>query len=410
MAKPSLIRHINQARVLRLLKDRGNLSRAELARCLNLTRTTLTFVTSALIETGLVTEGGESSVAQATGRPGTALRLNPDGAFFLGAEIAAEHIHLILINLEGTILCRETAKLHSRNPESVCEQVVQMVQSVWSRRLAGSNRLRGVGVTVSALVNADGVIRIAPTFSWHRVDMRGALKAKLNIPVFVDNDANGAALAELSFGKRAGQSDLCLLFLDVGVGAGLVFNRKLFRGSEGLAGEIGHLTLDPAKNVQAEEKGAIETQLGRDGLLASYRRIGGRAKTLEAFLQDLRKKKPSAQEAVRVWGEWLTLAIKNLADLFNPQLVVLAGSLSELFPFVEADVRNRLQDRRFPTVESLEVEISSFGKDASALGAAALVYDHILSVPDSTFLEDLDLNEAATGQEISMLAHDSMRS
>jgi predicted NBD/HSP70 family sugar kinase len=356
-----------------------------------------------LIEAGLVTEAGESSVAQATGRPGTALKLNPAGAFFLGAEIAAEHIHLILINLEGLIICRETAKLQSRKPESVCDQLVRMVESVWSGRLASSNRLRGVGVTISALVNAHGVIRIAPTFGWDRVDLRGALKSKLNIPVFVDNDANGAALAELSFGQRVGQSDLCLLFLDVGVGAGLIFNRKLFRGSEGLSGEIGHLTLDPAKNRQAEGKGAVETQLGRDGLLASYRRAGGGAENLETFLRDLRKKKPLAQETVRAWGEWLTLAIRNLADLFNPQLVVLAGPLSELFPFVEDEVKKSLRDRRFPTVESLEVEVSSFGKDASALGAAALVYDQILSVPDSNFLEDLDLNEAAIEQEISRL-------
>jgi glucokinase len=114
-----------------------------------------------------------------------------------------------------------------------------MVESVWSGRLAHSNRLRGVGVTVSALVNAKGVIRITLTFGWHRVDLTGALKSKLNMPVFVHNDANAAALAELSFGRRVGQSELCLLFLDVGVGAGLIFNRELFRGSEGLAGEIG---------------------------------------------------------------------------------------------------------------------------------------------------------------------------
>jgi hypothetical protein len=75
--------------------------------------------------------------------------------------------------------------------------------------------------------------------------------------------------------------------------------------------------------------------------------------------------------------------------------VVLAGPLSELFPFVEDEVKVRLRDRSFPTVESLEIEVSSFGKDGSALGGAALVYDQILSVPDSNFLEDLDLNEAA---------------
>jgi len=395
MARPSLIRHINQARVLRLLKDRGKLSRAELARCLNLTRSTLTFVTGELIEAGLVREAGESSMAQATGRPGMALKLNPDGAFFLGAEIAAEQIHLVLINLEGSTIYRETAKLQYRKPEPVCEQLVQMVEGVWSSQLASSDRLRGVGVTVSALVNTQGVIRIAPTFGWHRVDLRGVLKSRLSVPVFVDNDANGAALAELSFGKRVGQIDLCLLRLDVGVGAGMIFNRKVFRGSEGLAGEIGHLTLDPIKNAKAEGKGALEAQLGRDALLTSYRHVGGGAGNFEAFLRDLRKEQPLAQKIVRRWGEWLTLAIENLADLFNPQLVVLAGPLSELFPFIEDEVKVRLRDRSFPTVETLQIEVSSFGKYGSALGGAALVYDQILSVPDSNFLEDLDLNAVA---------------
>ena len=389
MARPSLIRHINQARVLRLLKDRGNLSRAELARLLNLTRSTLTFVTGELVERGLVMEAGQPPVSQPTGRPGTALKLNPNGAFFLGAEIAAEHIHSVLINLEGSIIYRETAALESRRPESVSEELVRMVKRIWSDRLMGSERLRGLGVSVSALVNAQGVIRMAPTFGWSLFDMKSALRSRLNLPVFVENDANGAALAELSFGRRVGQTDLCLLHLDVGVGAGIIFDRKIFRGSDGLAGEIGHLTLNPSELTRAEGMGVLETQLGRNGLLASYRQVGGAAKNLETFLQDLRKEKPLALKTVRAWGEWLTLAIRNLADLFNPQLVVLVGSLAELFPFVEENVKNHLQQRCFPTVENLKIEVSSFGKDSSALGGAALVYDQILAVPDSRFLEDL---------------------
>jgi predicted NBD/HSP70 family sugar kinase len=395
MARPSLIRRINQSRVLRLLKDRGKLSRADLARRLNLTRSTLTFVAGQLLDAGLVTEAGESSVAQATGRPGMALKLNPDGAFFLGAEIAAERIHLVLINLKGSIIYRETSNLRSRKPESVCEQLVEMVEGVRSGDLVSSDRLRGLGVCASALINSQGMIRIAPTLGWNGFDLKSALKSRLDIAVFVENDANGAALAELTFGRRPGQTDLCLLLMDVGVGAGIIFDRKIFRGSAGLAGEIGHLTLNPSDLGRAEEMGAIEAQLGREGLLASYRRAGGGAKNFESFLRDLRKKKPLAQKVVRAWGEWLTLAIRNLADLFNPQLVVLAGRLSELFPFVEDEVKIRLRDRSFPTVESLQIEVSAFGKDGPALGGAALVYNQILSVPDSNFLEDLDLQEAA---------------
>jgi predicted NBD/HSP70 family sugar kinase len=396
MARPSLIRHINQTRVLRLLKEEGTLSRAELARSLNLTRSTLTAVTDELMEMDLVIEAGESFITQATGRPGTGLKLNPEGAFFLGAEISVEHIHLVLINLEGSIIYRETTKVGSTRPEAVCRDLVDLVQRVWSVELKSSDRLRGVGITVSALVDTQGVIRSAPTFRWHHVDLKSAITAELlNIPIFVENDANGAALAELSFGRRKSQSDLCLLFLDVGVGAGLVFDRKIFRGSDGLAGEIGHLTLDPASNAKAEGMGSLETHLGRDALLASYRRLGGKAKDIKTFLQDLRKEVPRAQKIVGLWGEWLTLAIRNLADLFNPKRVILAGSLSELFRFVEEDVRRHLRERRFPTVDNLEIALSSFGKDSSALGGAALVFDRIFSVPDSNFLHDFDSIESS---------------
>jgi predicted NBD/HSP70 family sugar kinase len=390
MAKPDLVRHINQARALRLLKEQGTLSRAELARFLNLNRSTLTFVTGELLRRKLIKEAGEPFLTQATGRPGTGLKLNPDGAYFLGAEIGAERVHLVLIDLEGSIRHRQTAKLRSCEPRDVSSVLVHLVQSVWRNELRNSTRLQGIGVAVSALVDAQGVVRIAPTLGWDRVDLKGILQPQLDIPVLVENDAKGAALAELSFGRRVGQSDICLLFLDVGVGAGVIVDRKIFRGSNGLAGEIGHLTLDPAKNRRDERMGFLENQLGRDGLLAAYRRVGGEAQNLAALVRDLKKENPLAKKTVAAWGEWLTLAIRNLADLFNPRLVVLAGALSELFRYVEPDVKRRLSERHFPTVEDLEITVSAFERDSSALGGAALVYARVFSVPNVDFLEDLE--------------------
>jgi predicted NBD/HSP70 family sugar kinase len=343
----------------------------------------------------LVIEAGEPFVTQATGRPGTGLKLDPEGAFFLGAEINVEQIHLVLINLEGSIIYRRTKKLRSKKRAAVCRDLVNLVGTTWSVQLAGSDRLRGLGITVSALVDIHGVIRNAPTFGWQDVDLKEAIASQLDIPIFVENDANGAALAELSFGRRKGQSDLCLLLLGVGVGGGMIFDRRIFRGSNGFAGEVGHLSLVPASNSQAEGMGFLETHLGRDALLASYRRAGGKVKGLEGFLRDLRKKVPSAQNVVKVWGEWLTLAIRNLADLFNPKRVILAGPLAELFGYVEEDVRQRLRERCFPTVANLEIALSSFGNDCCAIGGAALVFDRIFSVPDSNFLKDFDLKESS---------------
>ena len=138
-----------------------------------------------------------------------------------------------------------------------------------------------------------------------------------------------------------------------------------------------------------EEIGFLESRVGQKHLLASYRQAGGKAKDLAGFLEDLKGKGSTAWKTVETWAEWLALAISNLADIANPKLVVLAGPLSELYPFVERRVRKRLEERRFPTVEGLEIEVSTFGRDSAALGGAALVFNGLFSVPDSSFLGDL---------------------
>jgi predicted NBD/HSP70 family sugar kinase len=321
MPGSTFLRNINQARVLRLLKEQGTLSRAEVARYLGLTRSTVTLITAELIKEKLVAPTGGAFVTQSTGRPGAGLRLNPEGAYFLGAEIAADEIRLLLINLAGSIIHRETTP--------------------------------------------------------HR------------LPAFAENDANAAALAELSFGGRAGYSDLCVLLLNFGVGAGIISARKIFRGYSGLAGEIGHLCFDPAKRQRDEEWGILESRLGRDNLVASYRVAGGKAEDLAGFLVDLTAGGTAARSAAEVWAEWLALVISNLADVINPKLVVLAGPMSEIYPSVEQKVRRWLEERKFPTVEDLEIQVTSFGRDSAALGGAALVFNALFSVPDSSFLSDL---------------------
>ena len=389
MPGSTFLRHINQARVLRLLKEQGTLSRAEVARYLGLTRSTVTLITAELIKEKLVAPTGGAFVTQSTGRPGAGLRLNPEGAYFLGAEIAADEIRLVLIDLAGSIIHRETTPHRVKDPEAICHDLVGLVDKAWSRQLKNSDRLRGVGVAVSALLDTQGRVRKAPTLGWHNFDLKNELLAKFSLPAFAENDANAAALAELSFGGRAGYSDLCVLLLNYGVGAGIISARKIFRGYSGLAGEIGHLCFDPAKRQRDEELGVLESRLGRGSLVASYRDAGGKAEDLAGFLVDLTAGGTAAQTAAEVWAEWLALVISNLADVINPKLIVLAGPMSEIYPMVEQKVQRWLEERKFPTVEDLEIQVTSFGRDSAALGGAALVFNALFSVPDSSFLSDL---------------------
>jgi predicted NBD/HSP70 family sugar kinase len=389
MPGSAFLRHINQARVLRVLKEMGTLSRAEIARELKLTRSTVTLVTAELLTKELIVPTGDVFVTQNTGRPGIGLKLNPDGAFFLGAEIGADELHLVLIDLTGAIIHRETERHRQKSPQIICRDLVRLVEKVWSKRLNHSNRLRGVGVAVSALLDTQGVVQKAPTLGWHDFDLKNELLNKFPIPAFAENDANAAALAELSFGGRIGYSDLCVLLLNFGVGAGIVAGRTLFRGYSGLAGEIGHLCLDPLKRNSDEEWGALESCIGRTTLLQSYRAAGGKAADFEGFLSDLKNGGVAARKSAELWANWLALAISNLADVVNPQLIVLAGPLSAVYLYVDEKVHQWLRERKFPTVANLEIKVSSFGRDTAALGGAALVFNDTFSVPDASFLSGL---------------------
>lgn len=389
MPGSAFLRLVNQARVLRLLNEKGTLSRAEIARDLELTRSTVTLIAGELMADQLIIPTGEVFVTQSTGRPGTGLKLNPEGAFFLGAEIGADELHLVLIDLTGTIVHRETERHRKKNPLIISRNLVGLVEKIWSKRLNNSDRLRGVGVAVSALLDTQGIVRKAPTLGWRDFDLKNELLKKFPVPAFAENDANAAALAELSFGGRIGYSDLCVLLLSLGIGAGIVASRTLFRGHSGLAGEIGHLCLNPSQHRSDEEWGGLETCLGRENLLASYRAAGGNGDDLQGFLLDLKTGGAAARKSAEMWAGWLALAISNLADIVNPKLIVLAGPLSEIYPFVDAKILEWLRERKFPTVADLEIQVSSFGRDAAALGGAALVFNDMFSVSDASFLSGL---------------------
>jgi predicted NBD/HSP70 family sugar kinase len=177
--------------------------------------------------------------------------------------------------------------------------------------------------------------------------------------------------------------------LDIGVGAGTIVDRRIFRGGKGYAGEIGHLDLRLESAGSPERRGFLESVLGRDGLLSGYGRGVKKIRDLRHLLDLLRKGDAGARAIVDTWSDWLVLALRTIADIYNPTLVILSGQLCSLYEFVSEKVVDQLQSREFPTVDHLQVKISSFGENSSAVGGAALVYDSLFTVPGVTFSDSL---------------------
>jgi predicted NBD/HSP70 family sugar kinase len=338
------------------------------------------------MEQGLVIESGETFVTEGTGRPGQGLKLNPEGAFFVGVAIEVETLTAVVVNLSGQIVFKDTLPLKSSsNFPAVISAASRLVKEIVSKRFKNSPRIQGVGFTVPGMLSQTGVVRLAPFLKWRDVPLRDELAKQIALPIFIENDANAAALAEAYFGNWDGARNLCLLMLDIGVGAGIIVDQKIFRGSQGYAGEIGHLDLRiDSANVQ-EQRGFLESVLGRNGLLSGYKTGGRRTRDLKQFVDLLHKQDAAARATVETWSDWLVLAIRCMADLYNPTVVILSGQLSCLYEFVSSRVVARLQARKFPTVEQLQVKVSSFADRSCAVGAAALVYESLFTVPGLTF-------------------------
>jgi predicted NBD/HSP70 family sugar kinase len=392
----SLLKQINYARILGLLRCYSPLSRAELARRMGVTRSTVTVITSELITEALIKESRQATPTPGGGRPSIGLELNPDGAFFIGAAIEADSLTVVELNLAAQVVQRVREPLApSREPDVVLRQLVELIAQLQRANPHGIERLRGIGLVIQGTLNREGVVLRMPELDWQGVNLRQALESYVDLPLFVDNDANAAALAELYLGSAIKSSNLCssllYLLLNDGVGAGIIIHNRVFRGAYGTAGEVCDLRIEPAQEGGTDfgQSGSLGALVGRVGLLRRYRERGGRAETIEQFVERLVQDDPLARDIVIEWAQYLGQGLVSLVDILNPERVVLGGPLTVLLPYVEEQLRVMLRDciprsgrQGFFSNDRACFEISKFGEDSSAIGGAILVYQSLFQMPD----------------------------
>lgn len=386
MAQIRLVRDINQARALLLFSRHKSLSRAQLARELKATRSTASALAAVLISDGLVIEDDAPTASLRVGRPGTALRLNPEGASFLGAEFSSDHMTVVGLRLDGEVVVRERLPIVGSPPmDQIVAQLCYLVQQVshdWSAQLP---RLQGLGVAVPGMLERDGTIYWLPSLRWKGVDLREHLETRLGMPVILDNDANASAMAELLLRLDPLANDFIYLLLDHGVGSGVVRERTLYRGAHGISGEAGHMRLDPHGMTCpcCGGLGCFETLVNNSALVRYCRELGGKAESPAEVVEQARAGDPAAEEAVSQWFAWLARGIATLLFLLDPGEIILGGTLAGLMPDLLERLAPLLAKEQVPKSEDVRISLSTFGQDGGAVGAAALVYQNIFQVPSS---------------------------
>src|SRR5919106_182029 len=238
VARSNTIRDINRQIVLNYVRERGPISRAEIAHETALQRSTISLIVEELRIEGLIEElSGEST----GGRPPILLSLRTADAVAIGVDLGTTRTIVATSDLAGRVLDQEEFETDP-DAEKTTKGIIDRAQRL-IRRNKGT--IEGIGVSLPGLVDPDGTELFIPTFNWRDIPLARDLTAAVGLPVTMDNDANAAAQAELWFGRPEIREvrDFILVLVEDGVGTGIVFDGQVYRGENGAAGEFGHMTI-----------------------------------------------------------------------------------------------------------------------------------------------------------------------
>jgi predicted NBD/HSP70 family sugar kinase len=378
-----VLKGINRMTLVRRLCASPGLSRADLAASVQLTKSTVGLLVRELIAEGWLLER-ESVATGDIGRRPTPLFIDPTRLVLLGAEIGIESARLVATSLTGDVLANAQVEHGAERGAEACIRRLAAAMTKVRRELDGRQDVIGIGVGLPGGVDeATGFLHFAPNLGWRDVALGALLKAALadtelaGLPLFLQNEADVAALGELEFDAGVAADPLLYVSINHGVGAGVIVGDRLLIGSRGFAGEVGHTILQPDGPLcSCGRRGCAEALIGVRAMSSAPGRSARKdhAAPLARVAKRLAARDADTQRAVDAAGAYLGMLLQNLAAAYDPACIVLGGAGVELGgAFVEPALRTLRAYCDAANLPVPAVRLSQRGADAVAVGAAALV-------------------------------------
>lgn len=383
------VRATNLAVVLRFVRAHARCSRADIAAGTGLNKATVSSLVADLIDRRLLQETGLTE--NRIGRPATMLTIDGEPYAAIGLQVGADHLTAVALDLAGNTLLswRRSFSGLTASPGRGISTIAGLATRAANRVDAQGRRVLALTVAVPGLVDDAGTVRLAHHLGWRDLDLRTRLRTALRNPgydVAVDNDANLSAMAEQRYGEYAGAANLAYLTGEVGIGAGIVVDGRLLRGARGFSGEIGHVQLDPTGPACAcGLRGCLEAMAGIRAVVRRVLPDADPAGPLTDFAPEVdrivalaRQQDPATLDALGRIGRHLGHAVSILANLVNPDVVVLGGYYVPLAPWLLGPAEHELLARtRAADAGGCRIVASTLAASAAATGGAARALDAV---------------------------------
>lgn len=339
-------------------------------------RSTAGNVVASLQRSGLVRESNapaSKTSLRDVGRPGKLVAINPDHAWFLGADVGVDYLRLVAVDLQGQQAFARSQRFErtSRSPERTIEVLVNLVAD--AKKEAPTQAELRLCLSLPGTVDLKGQLKYAPFLDWRDVPYQSMVEAALPdmLEVKCENDAVAFALSELLKPNSVFPDDCVFLWLDSGVGGAIRSGGQLQRGHNGFAGEFGHIYVgDNPMSPEGVLAGSLESFIGRSAILNRYEKYGGSALDFSEFVCELDRREGAAMMAAKDTAQALARGISTIAYAIDPQTICLGGTVSEVFQRSKDLVESALQSMLVDPTTVPALAIAESGDYGAAVGCA----------------------------------------
>ncbi len=395
--KPHLLKELNRKLVMRIVWNESPISRAELARKTGLSGPAILKIVKGLLKDGYLKEIGEGE--SRGGRRPVLLTINKNGAYAIGVQLTPKKIRVALVGLNFEII---TELKQPIDPESgyepILNQIATLVKQVIYTNNISRSKILGIGLTHPGVMGEEsGKILIAVNLkSWSDVPLGIDLEKRLGLPVILEVDARALAIAESWLGHATRAKNFLTVDIDIGVGAAIALDGKIYRGAHGLAGELGHMVIEEnGFPCSCGKNGCLETLVSFRAIIREIKSRLEEAKLygldvdkeneldMDMVLNAAQKKNPVVCQVIEKAARILGKTIGNLLTFINVEMVFINSDLTVLGEgFLKPLHEEIAKYYLFAKSNPIEVVASALGQDADLIGAAILILRDIFHVDE----------------------------
>ncbi len=379
------VKNINRHTVLDLIRfTPGGISRAGIAKRIGLSRAAVSTIVNDLIETGIIRDAKQR--AKTSGRPRTLLEIDPDAGYVAGIDMGASHLRVVITNFGANAIAEKEISIDiARGPDLCIDEANSLLENLLAEKGLNTASLSAIGIGVPGPIDSGAGMVIAPPImpGWDRFPIRDTLEKLWKRPVSVNNDAELGALGEWAYGAGRGTRDLAYIKVGTGIGAGLLIGGRIYRGSTGSAGEIGHLTMDNNGPLcTCGNRGCLEAFSGGHAIAKRAQeamKLGQRTQISQIPSNDItakdvvsaaRRGDLVAQQIMEEAGEHLGVAIAGLVNIFNPDIIVVGGGVAQIGDLFLEPIRKAVAQRSLPAAaDNVRITAALLRRRSSSLGA-----------------------------------------